>query len=574
MGKLRYYILLLTLVLSFPLIAQSFCTTTAPPQLNSSGDRNSKVRSDIDYSTYLFKVYFHVVRYANGQGGITLYDVREALDVLNEDFNPHDIYFEWEGTVDYINNSYYAATPSSGLYSINNHLDGIDIYLCPKNSVSKGHSAGFGQGTEMFVSGCDDDLDVPLCTTHVISHEMGHLFNLYHTFHGTQPELGGDTYQCAELVDGSNSDTCGDYVEDTPADPGITQQSINLSTCQWTLQGTLFDSQGRAYTPDTHLIMSYTRPQCMEYFTPMQGERMRNAINAFSVLQNALVPPTIIGPTIPCDSTVYIVANIPSSYDVAWIANEPLASLITDSLYSRCVINNSSHTYVRDSLFANITDNGNNVTTLRKRINTGQNVTGTYTGTYQGSLINAPIPGDISGTFHSGGWLFVVGGYKLTLSSSYFSGYVTCSGNGISSWSKTGSTLTIETNEVQSTTNVIVSGFSGYNVFQLLIKLTPPLIPILSVHSGVDGSGSLCTFTLAFEGVDSKDDMFSNYMSVFSESGWVLTVSNMLTGKSYYIGNSNSSTQTLATDTWPSGMYIAQARLGDVILTSKFVIQK
>ena len=56
--------------------------------------------------------------------------------------------------------------------------------------------------------------------SHIISHEMGHVLFLWHTHHGTYPE-GGDPNQCMELVDGSNSTICGDYISDTPADPNI-----------------------------------------------------------------------------------------------------------------------------------------------------------------------------------------------------------------------------------------------------------------------------------------------------------------------------------------------------------------
>jgi hypothetical protein len=56
--------------------------------------------------------------------------------------------------------------------------------------------------------------------TSVLSHEMGHCLGLYHTHHGTVTEEG-DSFQCPELVNGSNSSTCGDYIADTPADPNI-----------------------------------------------------------------------------------------------------------------------------------------------------------------------------------------------------------------------------------------------------------------------------------------------------------------------------------------------------------------
>ena len=86
-----------------------------------------------------------------------------------------------------------------------------------------------------------------LLTTHVISHEMGHDLNLFHTHHGTfdtNGENGNDPYHCKELVNGSNSDTCGDYIEDTPADPNLSGKVNNY--CMYT--GTDTDALGQPYS--------------------------------------------------------------------------------------------------------------------------------------------------------------------------------------------------------------------------------------------------------------------------------------------------------------------------------------
>ena len=113
---------------------------------------------------------------------------------------------------------------------------------------------------------------------------MGHVLYLWHTHHGTYNE-GGNDNPCPELVNGSNSATCGDYVTDTPADPHL-QFNVNQLTCEWNSSAT--DANGDSYNPDEKNVMSYTDINCMEYFTPKQGERMRNAINTLPYLQQTV----------------------------------------------------------------------------------------------------------------------------------------------------------------------------------------------------------------------------------------------------------------------------------------------
>ncbi|GAB1454138.1 hypothetical protein MASR2M47_41940 [Draconibacterium sp.] len=114
---------------------------------------------------------------------------------------------------------------------------------------------------------------------------MGHVLFLWHAHHGTYYEPG-DPYQCAELVDGSNSNSCGDYISDTPADPHL-QFNVNYSTCTWNSSGT--DSNGDSYNPDETLLMSYSHPDCMSYFTDEQGDRMRTAIETLPFLQDVII---------------------------------------------------------------------------------------------------------------------------------------------------------------------------------------------------------------------------------------------------------------------------------------------
>ena len=308
---MKYFILTIVMgMMSLSSIAQSFCQTPAPPQ--PGGDKIiSKPQRSVYSSSYFLKVYFHVLRATNGTGGVDASVVQTAFNVLNSDFNSHNIYFGWDGTIDYINSSNYLS-PSMNIYSVNNHLDGIDIYVYPMNAPYGGLGNGFGYYTEFYISGQYEG--VSLAATHVISHQMGHILNLYHTHHGTSTDEGGFD-SCLELVNGSNSSDCGDFIEDTPADPFVD------TLCGYIDDGTKHDAYGYSYNPNTHLIMSFTRPSCMDSFTPKQVERMKTAIETMQVLQNSSI--LFSGSSIPCDNSVYSISNLPSGYTVTWSWQNP-----------------------------------------------------------------------------------------------------------------------------------------------------------------------------------------------------------------------------------------------------------
>tara|TARA_B110001452_G_scaffold224243_1_gene197719 strand:- start:558 stop:1973 length:1416 start_codon:yes stop_codon:yes gene_type:complete len=271
--------------------AQNFCSTPSTSS-NLSLNFSYQMKSS-NNNSYCLKIYFHIIRRSDGTGGQTNDSVNEAFDILNQDFNPHNISFNWDNQIDYIDNTSYYNNPNHGLtsttpptiFSVNNHQDGIDIYLYDDSVGGSGLANGVGESSEFYITGSYWKAPYnSFIKSHVISHEMGHVLYLWHTHHGTYNE-GGNDNPCPELVNGSNSATCGDYVTDTPADPHL-QFDVNQSTCQWNSSGT--DANGNPYNPDEKNVMSYTNINCMEYFTTGQGERMRNAISTLPYLQQTV----------------------------------------------------------------------------------------------------------------------------------------------------------------------------------------------------------------------------------------------------------------------------------------------
>ena len=297
--------------------AQSFCSTIggvgAVGALNSGNFGNPT-------GPYYIRIYIHVLRKSDGTGGQTETAVESALDYLDEAFNPHNIFFVRQCEIIYIDNTTYfnqGAGAHCTLWQNYSHQDGIDIFFGSDEGPAGGIASNIG-GKSLVVGGSFWISPFqPLVASHVFSHEMGHCLGLWHTHHGTVTESGfdcgidlTDPNQCMELVNGSNSATCGDYVpEDTPADPFL-NFNVNSSTCVWNGSGS--DANGQPYNPDERNIMAYTHVSCFQYFSDNQGLRMRQIISTIPVLQACIVQPDLVAPTI-FTNTTWTTANTPNN---------------------------------------------------------------------------------------------------------------------------------------------------------------------------------------------------------------------------------------------------------------------
>jgi hypothetical protein len=85
--------------------------------------------------------------------------------------------------------------------------------------------------------------------TATATHEIGHYLGLYHTDDDFRDENGN-----VELVNGSNCETAGDKICDTPASPDLNDSNIAEPTCDYV--GTETDANGDRYNPDTLNFMT------------------------------------------------------------------------------------------------------------------------------------------------------------------------------------------------------------------------------------------------------------------------------------------------------------------------------
>lgn len=260
----------------------------------------------LDHTNDIFyvKIYIHTLsKEQEPYYGFTTEAVNRILQKLYDDFDPLGIHFVWDGEIDNIQDDYLAfpspwGTNIGDIFNTNNHQDGIDIYLADELlSGSNWYlSNGIANYTEMLIAGYSMAWEViPMSWLNYISHTMGHILFLYDTQWGTSIY---EPYNCPEKADGSNGSTCGDYIFDTPADPGLYYFNVDVSDCSFDPQyydiPAVDPLTGLNYTPDTGNLMSLTNPSCYDDFSYGQKKRMKNAIWYIPVLNQTLEITTYI----------------------------------------------------------------------------------------------------------------------------------------------------------------------------------------------------------------------------------------------------------------------------------------
>lgn len=209
----------------------------------------------------------HIGQRSDGSGGLTAMQLSDAIADMNGFFINANMQFYLCGGINYIqNDNYYnfSQGEQAEVHGTHGEEGLINIYFFNRVRNDEG---GELCGYAYFPGGPDVIVMRNSCATNgsTLAHEMGHYFSLYHT-HGLS-----NTTLTDELVDGSNCTTAGDRVCDTPADPQLGSSNVN-SSCLYT--GTAVDANGDPFVPDPRNLMSYSRKNCRDFFSPQQYGRM------------------------------------------------------------------------------------------------------------------------------------------------------------------------------------------------------------------------------------------------------------------------------------------------------------
>lgn len=271
-------------------------------------------------STTYIPVKFHIVNRTDGTGGVPLERVLEMLCGINEFYADQNLRFFIRNGISTINNTGLFDNPQSQAsiqLLINSRVTGtLNIFLTDQT----GNANVLGYYTPG-QSGFPADYIVVRRSEvgykrNTIEHEIGHYFQLLHTFNGWECEawdanmhgkpLTNSFAPCgsakapfgavlAELADGSNGSTAGDFISDTPADYNL---GLGWPNCQYT--GGAQDRNGVPLDPDEKNIMSYFLSCPDYYFSQIQKQLMatditsrKNAgISSFRFLNTNVTPNT------------------------------------------------------------------------------------------------------------------------------------------------------------------------------------------------------------------------------------------------------------------------------------------
>jgi hypothetical protein len=299
---------------------------------------------------YCLNIFFHIVRESNGTGGFDPNQIEDVLDNLNEAFNPHNIFIT-NGGLNFIDDSnlfsvtitYSTQNNQYNTSLFNNSVNNsINFYLVNSIREITFPQDNFPNGVAQKIESKNFIIRNDKALSQTSTHELGHCLNLFHTHRGTAANSSG----CAEATNGSNCQTCGDLVCDTPSDPSLGPHNIN-ENCEYI--------GGGGYNPDVTNIMSYGRTpsfDCRTNFSNGQGQRMRDALQESNLLQQVIVSnaqcglATTVGDNIICADEGTIVEIINSEPPYNWSVTPNL--IITEN-------NGSSITVVANNYYASET---------------------------------------------------------------------------------------------------------------------------------------------------------------------------------------------------------------------------
>jgi len=254
-------------------------------------------------------IQFHIVGTDAGTGRVPPHLVLRQLCILNRDFANTNFRFYLNDDFNYINSTAIYSSPSSNgnLIQARKVARAVNVFITDKADAtgSLGTVLGYYSPQGDYVILTRNEV---VKLTNTLSHEVGHFFNLRHTFHGWESDpwnlaKHNDTLQFRftqsnfeiEYVSRTNCTTAADQLCDTPPDYNF---GFTSNGCNYTYQ--VWDFNKERVIPQKENQMSYFS-NCPEFvFTPNQGGRMTSNYNSSgrSFLRNNPLPnlDTIVGP--------------------------------------------------------------------------------------------------------------------------------------------------------------------------------------------------------------------------------------------------------------------------------------
>ena len=254
---------------------------TIPAQLPGGGNHPT--------STEYVKIQFHIICSGDiSTAPINTTQITNAFNVLNTKFTNSGVQFVQCKAPRYVlfspySNLPYASFAAESAVGKNDIANTINIYISSTIAGYGGYTYFNNTTDRIFLSAAAN-----LADGLVLSHEMGHFFGLLHT-NGSSPSGTN------ELVNGSNSATAGDFIQDTPADPAYTNYMLSGSgSCTYPFfpfsgspctppagYSVFCDANGQQYQPLGNNLMFPTYCTSFHTFTAKQLQKINSTYNTY-----------------------------------------------------------------------------------------------------------------------------------------------------------------------------------------------------------------------------------------------------------------------------------------------------
>lgn len=269
----------------------------------------------------IIPVKFWVYRDNSGSGGAQINDLNAYINTLNTRYFTASVRFLMIPSISYVNNSSlyrnlnYSTSSLNTLFTNNRSLGTLNIHVV--ETILDDAAVGIARFPEnnpnfsLVIASRFPGLLINEIAN-VAAHETGHTLGLLHTHHpgmATDRSFNGECKKCyQESVSRTqnqpwfcrrngerSSDVNGDFLRDTQADPILSGMVTATSNCSYAyITNPNFinkDEYGSFWTPTGNNIMSYSLPNCLTAFTPLQIAKIKTntptldlKINGFSTV--------------------------------------------------------------------------------------------------------------------------------------------------------------------------------------------------------------------------------------------------------------------------------------------------
>jgi len=305
-------ILLFTGIFITSVASAQFCGTPQDPLLERV-DINKKNMIPMQRSVQKYiPITFHLVAASNGSGRVSEEGVLMQVANINASYADQEAKFYIDHFNYFDNDAVYnspasaAAKTQMRLRRDNNAINVFITNTADNGGGSPGVVLAYYDPQEDWVVSRKNEINGASST---LAHEVGHFFSLAHPFDGwdchpftldeytnpvnvdfTIPCEGGGGSKLIELHDGSNCNTAGDRVCDTPEDYNLGLLYQNDCSENTSVK----DKHGDVIKPMVNNFMSYYR-NCLAYvFTPTQKNLINTDFFSFprSYIRTGVVPNT------------------------------------------------------------------------------------------------------------------------------------------------------------------------------------------------------------------------------------------------------------------------------------------